>query len=191
MLLKWISNLNFFFRWATGSSICVTLSRWFWHKTAAFFTEQCTSPSIFYRFEVSRGGSNRSLKNFLCDTIFSSHVCMRTNHLAMKCNYYARLLNSWYAGSVWREPGLVNDSSANTANICWGSLWGQTCCSVIDGKLQLKHASAAKKVTWTVQYTTPPYICGVELCTELFYAIIPNLFLCFLLIWYPYISLHF
>jgi len=31
----------------------------------------------------------------------------------------------------------------------------------------------------------------VELCTELFYAIIPTLFLCFLLIWYPYILLHF
>ena len=32
---------------------------------------------------------------------------------------------------------------------CIGSLWGQTCCSVIDGKLQLKHESAAKKRTWT------------------------------------------
>jgi len=29
----------------------------------------------------------------------------------------------------------------------------------------------------------------VGLCTELFYAIIPTLFLCFLLIWYPYIHL--
>jgi len=28
---------------------------------------------------------------------------------------------------------------------CIGSLWGQTCCSVIDGKLQLKHATAALK----------------------------------------------
>ena len=34
-------------------------------------------------------------------------------------------------------------------------------------------------------------ICRVELCTELFYAIIPTLFLCFLLICYPYILLHF
>jgi len=31
----------------------------------------------------------------------------------------------------------------------------------------------------------------VELCTELLYAIIPTLFLCFLLICYPYILLHF
>ena len=75
--------------------ICVTLSRWFSHKTAAFFTEQCTSPSLFPRFEVTRGDSNRSLKNygFLYDAIFSSRVHMRTNHLATKCNYYARLLN--------------------------------------------------------------------------------------------------
>ena len=56
--------------------ICVTLSRWFLHKTAAFSTEQCTSPSLFFRFEVSRGVSNRSLKNygFLCDAIFFLHV---------------------------------------------------------------------------------------------------------------------
>ena len=33
--------------------------------------------------------------------------------------------------------------------------------------------------------------CRVGLCTELFYAMIPTLFLCFLLICYPYILLHF
>jgi len=84
----------------------VTLSRWFSHKTAAFFTEWCTSPSLFSKFEVTRGDSNCSLKNygFLQPPIFSSHVRMRTNHLATKCNYYARLLNWKYcccAASVW------------------------------------------------------------------------------------------
>jgi len=44
-------------------------------------------------------------------------------------------------------PLLVNDSSAKTAYIYWGSLWRQTCCSVIDGKLQLKPPPASKKVT--------------------------------------------
>ena len=34
-------------------------------------------------------------------------------------------------------------------------------------------------------------ICRVELCTELFYAIVPTLCLCFLLICYPYILSHF
>jgi len=34
-------------------------------------------------------------------------------------------------------------------------------------------------------------ICRVGLYTELFYAIIPTLFLCILLICYPYIFLHF
>ena len=34
-------------------------------------------------------------------------------------------------------------------------------------------------------------ICKVGLHTELFYAIIPTLFPCFLLIYYPYVSLHF
>ena len=41
--------------------------------------------------------------------------------------------------SVFEEI-LVNDSSANR-----GSLQRQTCCSVIDGKIQLKHAPASKR----------------------------------------------
>ena len=42
---------------------------------------------------------------------------------------------------------LVSDSLANTAYIYVGSLRRQTCCSVIDGKLQFKDAPAAKKLT--------------------------------------------
>jgi len=40
---------------------------------------------------------------------------------------------------------LVSDSSAKTAYSYWQSLWEKTWCSVIDDKLQLKHASAAKQ----------------------------------------------
>ena len=40
---------------------CMTFSPWFSHKTAAFYTERYTSPSLFHIFEVSRGSSNRSL----------------------------------------------------------------------------------------------------------------------------------
>ena len=40
-------------------------------------------------------------------------------------------------------------------------------------------------------YLSTLKIYRVELCTELFYVIIPTLFLCFLLICYPYILLHF
>ena len=40
-------------------------------------------------------------------------------------------------------------------------------------------------------YLSTLKICRVELCTELFYAIIPILFLRFLLICYPYVLLHF
>ena len=56
--------------------IYVTISRWFSHKTAAFFTEQCTSPSLFSRIEVSQGDLNRSLKNydFHYDAIFFPHM---------------------------------------------------------------------------------------------------------------------
>ena len=34
--------------------ICVTLSRWFLYKTAAFFTEQCTSLSLFQVWSDTR-----------------------------------------------------------------------------------------------------------------------------------------
>ena len=88
-----------------------------------FFTEQCTSPSLFFRFEVTRGDSNRSLENygFLFDAFFFT---------CTDAHKSIRLL-------IWL--------------VCWR------------GK-----------------------ICRVGLYTELFYAIIPTLFLCFLLICYPY-----
>ena len=133
----------FFFRRAS-SNLCDSFAMVFAQNS----TEQCTSSSLFYGFEVSRGGSNRSLKNSpppsffsffsfsfffrqaslcLCDSFteelrlplwhyFFFMCTMRTNHLPTKCNYYAGLLKkyNWCTGSVWREPGLVNDSSANT-----------------------------------------------------------------------------
>ena len=43
---------------------------------------------------------------------------------------------------VW---GVFEESLWFFSQYCIGSLWGETCCSVTDGKLQLKHASAAIK----------------------------------------------
>jgi len=43
---------------------CINLSRWFTHETAAFYTEQCTTPSLFHNFEVSQGARSHSLKNY-------------------------------------------------------------------------------------------------------------------------------
>ena len=37
----------FFFFFRQGISNCVTLSQWFSHKTATFYTKQCTSPFTF------------------------------------------------------------------------------------------------------------------------------------------------
>ena len=40
----------------------------------------------------------------------------------------------------------ISDTLAHISYIYWGSLWRQTfCCSVIEGKLQLKHAPATDK----------------------------------------------
>jgi len=87
---------------------------WFSGKTAAFYTEQCTSPSLFHNHEVSWHGSNRSLNDygFISNAIF-------TNHLATKKWLFVHedresRLASIVDGvfEVWTEP--VNDSSANT-----------------------------------------------------------------------------
>jgi len=56
-----------------------------------------------------------------------------------------------------------------------------------------EHAALCKQFSIQLHPTYLPTskICRVELCTELFYAIIPALFLCFLLICFPYILLNF
>ena len=77
---------------------------------------------------------------------FSSRVRMRTNHLATKCNYITQ--DCWIGNTVGVR-GMFEESLWLFSQYCIGSLWGETCCSVIDGKLQLKHESAAKKMTWT------------------------------------------
>ena len=46
--------LSFFFFFRRLVQNCVTLSGWYLHKTAAFYTEQCTSPLLFHNFEVSK-----------------------------------------------------------------------------------------------------------------------------------------
>jgi len=55
----------FFFLSSDGvAQCCINLSRWFTHKTAAFFTEQCTTPSLLHNFEVSQGACSHSLKHY-------------------------------------------------------------------------------------------------------------------------------
>jgi len=58
----------FFFLSSTSDWLvqnCMTLSQWFLNNTAAVYTEQCTTPSLFHNFEVSRASSNCSLKNYI------------------------------------------------------------------------------------------------------------------------------
>ena len=85
----------FFFRQAS-SNLCDSITMIF-TQNSSIFHWAVHQPIALYRFEVSLGGSNCSLKNhsFQCNFFFSSSVCMYTNHLAMKlkCNYYTRLLN--------------------------------------------------------------------------------------------------
>jgi len=71
----------------------------------------------------------------------SVHAHMETKWRELALTSIISIIGAWT--DAW-----ASDSSANTADIYLESLWGQTfCCAVIDGKLQLKHAPAAKKMT--------------------------------------------
>ena len=140
---------------------CVTLSQWFLHKPAAYHTEQCTSPSLFHYFEVTRGGSKWSLKSygFISDAIFKNcmhaHKSLSNETIIIQDRWIRNMVACMKTGreSLWhpllnlclKRACMVNDSSANTAYIYWGSRCGQTCCFVVDGKFQLKHAPASKR----------------------------------------------
>jgi len=130
--------------WSTSCSSFSYLSdRFAWLFTVVF----AQNNSIFHFLQVWSATRQFELlteKLWLplqCNFFFT---CMHVhNHLATKWNY-CWFRNTVTVQGVFEEvdPGLVNDTSAHTAYIYWGSLWEQTCCAVIDGKLQLKHASA-------------------------------------------------
>jgi len=85
-------------------------------QTAAFYTEQCTSPSLFHNLEVSQGSVNQSLKNygFTSDTIFKILVCMHTKQLAMK-----QLLFKIAELEIWLCARRQRESCIH----CWLSVW--------------------------------------------------------------------
>ena len=59
-------------------------------KTAAFYTEQCMTPSVIHNFEESQGAWNQPSKNkgFICNVI--SFICMRV-HKALSHEKYLLL----------------------------------------------------------------------------------------------------
>ena len=99
-----------FFRWAS-SNLRDTFTMIFTQNNSIFRWAVHQLITFFYSFEVSRGSSNQSLKNygFICDAIFSSLVCMHTNHLSIIKDCWIRNMvmcmktGSWL--SVWTEPG--------------------------------------------------------------------------------------
>ena len=61
------------------------------------YIEQYASPSLFHNLEISRGTSEPVAEELWLHLwrrfLTCTHAHMHTNHLPMKCNYYARLLN--------------------------------------------------------------------------------------------------
>ena len=65
---------------------CVNLSRWFMHETAAFYTEQCTTPSLFHKFEVSQGARSHSLKNYGFQSLSNdTKLLLKIAEIEMRC----------------------------------------------------------------------------------------------------------
>ena len=85
----------------------MTHSWWFSHKTTAFYTEQCTSSLLFH---ILQSTLNWSLKNygFICNSILFNSMCMCTNHLATKHNYYSRLMNYKYGWCTWDQTDRIS-----------------------------------------------------------------------------------
>ena len=107
-----------------NSKLCDSFTMVF-TQNSSIYTEQCTSPSLFHNFEVSQGGSNRSLKNydFISDTIFKicthAHKSLSNETIIFKIAELEIWLCAWRRGdsltfivdSVFGQS-LVNDSSA-------------------------------------------------------------------------------
>ena len=147
-----------------ASSNCENLSWWFFHRAAAFYTEQCTSSSLFRNFDDSWGSLNHSPENygFISNAIFKN--CMHAHRLLSNENdYYSRLLN-WKYGCVheereslwhhcvWREPGQWSFSQYCIHLLrkpmrtdlllyggCWTSVQACTCFKKQWHKQDLKH----------------------------------------------------
>jgi len=66
------------------------LSRWFLHKTAAFYTEQCACPSLFHSSEVSKGNLNQTL-NIYC---FISDAIFKNLHMHNKLVWYGYIVSA-------------------------------------------------------------------------------------------------
>jgi len=89
----------------------------FAQSSSIFLQAQCNSPSLFYKFEVSWGGLNCSLKNygFLCDTILffmCTHVYSLASHhqILFKC-----ALTYLHAGMDFNDtPFEVTMEAGNT-----------------------------------------------------------------------------
>ena len=70
---------------------CVNFSRWFTHETAAFYTEQCTTPSLLHNIEVSQGARSYLLKKTMASTLEHHFLhlygaCALQDHLATTQN---------------------------------------------------------------------------------------------------------
>ena len=101
----------------------------------------------------------RTVLWLLCDAI-SSFVCMHTNHLVMKgisLKIAALEIQSVYVELQGEALSSLVGSTFEQMPSQWFfrqyciynysvSLWEQIWCSVVDGKLQLKHAPAARKL---------------------------------------------
>jgi len=65
---------------------CPNLWRWFLHETAAFYTGQCTVPSLFSQLQVLRQSAPRTLWNYMASLgrhfVIIVYACAQNRHVA-------------------------------------------------------------------------------------------------------------
>ena len=80
--IVFLSSSFFFLSSDRLAQYCVNLSCWFTHETAAFSTEQCTTPLLFHNFEASQGARSHTHLNTTASNLghhfLYLYLCMRT-----------------------------------------------------------------------------------------------------------------
>ena len=137
-----------------------SIFRWAVHQLITFFTALKSHEGV-------RTSHRRTMASFALPFFLHLYACAQITQQLLKIAELEIWLRAWRQGadSVF-EQSLVSDSWANTAYMYWGSLWGQTCCSVIDGKPHHKHAPAANKESDINKVKQPQYHKGLGPATS-------------------------
>ena len=132
---KWPKYFSFFLSSSSSSDKlvqnCVILSQRFLHKTAAFYTEQCTSPSLFDNFKVSRGTltshSRTMASSAMPFSLLVQNLAMKLSHTQVTWRHgeLSGFVNplDWVLESVMIQPILLTSTEEDCDDRLFAVLW--------------------------------------------------------------------